>query len=94
MNNDEEFLRVWLERVNSLANSETHSNVPKNSSEGDEESVRRKRPAESRREGKKNRAKRQCVSKSSDKSPDNLLKKVTNNNIYLYCYEASYPRNS
>lgn len=94
MNNDEEFLRVWLERVNSLANSETHSNVPKINSEGDEESVRRKRPAESRREGKKNRAKRQCVSKSSDKSPDNLLKKVTNNNIYLYCYEASYPRNS
>ncbi|EOA37868.1 hypothetical protein CARUB_v10012043mg, partial [Capsella rubella] len=65
MNNDEEFLRL----LNSLDNPEAH----RINSEGGEDNVSRKRPAESRRHGKKNRVKRQCVTKSSDKSRDDKL---------------------
>ncbi|CAL9216341.1 unnamed protein product [Arabidopsis halleri] len=76
MNNDEEFLRQWFEMLNSLANPEGHSDLPRINNEGSGEDVRQKRPAESKREGKKKRVKRQCVSKSSDKSDhDTLLKK-------------------
>lgn len=84
MNNDEEFLRQWSEMLNSLANPEANSDLRKINNEGGEEDVRQKRPAESKREGKKKRVKRQCVSKSSDKSDhDTLLKKVTNNSCIV-----------
>ncbi|CAA7036397.1 unnamed protein product [Microthlaspi erraticum] len=49
MNNDEDIMRLWSE----------------NNREGDRENARRKRPAESRRERKMTRVKRQCVSKKS-----------------------------
>ncbi|XP_010499125.1 PREDICTED: transcription factor MEE8-like [Camelina sativa] len=75
MNNDEEFLRLWLERVNSLADPEAHSNVRRINNEGGEENARQKRPAESKSDGKKSRVKRQCATKSSEKSPDELLAK-------------------
>ncbi|XP_010477948.1 PREDICTED: transcription factor MEE8-like isoform X2 [Camelina sativa] len=71
MNNDEEFLRLWLERVNSLADPEAHSNVRRINNEGGEENARQKRPAESKSDGKKSRVKRQCATKS----PDELLAK-------------------